>query len=111
MGRFVISAEKKIEYLNKYEEVYKYANVKSMPGEQVNKYITLGQAIRNIVPAATIVEPPKPPGIYFRQSHSFFGANVKAMIVLDGMPLIDGWAQVRTNQIYLTLIFMRCNFV
>ncbi len=91
-----ISAAKKKEYLNKYEEVYKYANVKSLPGEQISKYITLGQAIRNIAPACIISEPPHPPAIYFRQSHSFFGSRVKALIVLDGMPIFDGWAQVRT---------------
>jgi hypothetical protein len=97
-----ISASKKTEYLNKYEEVYKYSNVKSLPREEINKYVTLGQAIRNIVPAATIYEPPYPSAIYFRQSHSFYGPRVKALIVLDGMPLFDGWAEVRTlplNQI------------
>jgi hypothetical protein len=97
-----ISAARKKEYVNKYEEVYKYANMKSLPREQINKYLTLGQAIRNIAPACIINEPPHPPAIYFRQSHSFFGPNVKALIVLDGMPLFDGWAEVRTlptNQI------------
>jgi hypothetical protein len=97
-----ISASKKIEYINKYEELYKYANVKSMPGKQINNYLTLGQAIRNIAPAAIINEPPLQPAIYFRQSHSFFGARIPAMIVLDGMPVYDGWAEVRflpTDQI------------
>jgi hypothetical protein len=97
-----ISAAKKIEYLNKYEEIYKYANVKSLPGEQISKFTTLGQAIRNIVPSATIFEPPYPPAIYFRQSHSLFGPRAKALIVLDGMTVYGGWAEVRTlptNQI------------
>jgi hypothetical protein len=91
-----ISAAKKNEYINKYEEIYKYANVKSIPGEQIKKYITLAQAIRNIAPTATIGEPPLPPFIYFRQSHSFFGGNVPAIIVLDGMRVYNGWAEVRT---------------
>lgn len=97
-----ITATKKKEYLNKYEEIYKYANVKSLPGEQINKYITLGQAIRNMILSATIYEPPFPPAIYFRQSHSFYGARIKVLIVLDGMRLFDGWSEVRTlptNQI------------
>ena len=92
-----ISTAKKIEYVNKYEEVYKYANVKSLQREQINKYITLEQVIRNLVPGATIYEPPYPPAIYFRQSHSFSGPRVKALIVLDGMRLFDGWADVRTR--------------
>jgi len=38
-----------------------------------------------------ITEPPLPPAIYLVQSRSFL-VYVKAMIVLDGMPLyIDGW--------------------
>jgi len=92
-----VSATKKIEYNNQYEELYKYANIKSLPSEKIYEFQTLGQAIRNIAPACIIREPPLPPAIYLRQSHSFFGPNVKAMIVLDGMPLyIDGWAEVRT---------------
>jgi hypothetical protein len=97
-----ITATKKREYLNKYEEIYKYANVTSLPREKIIKYITLGQAIRNMIPAATIYEPPYPPAIYFRQSHSFYGPRIKALIVLDGMRLYDGWSEVRTlstNQI------------
>lgn len=86
-----VSASRKTEYLNQYEEVYKYANVKNMPGERIKECQTLGQAIRNIVPTATIGEPPDPAVIYFRQSHSFFGGNVKVLIVLDGMRLDNGW--------------------
>jgi hypothetical protein len=86
-----ITATRKIEYINQYEELYKYANVKSLPREKIYKLQTLEQAIRNIVPTCTILDPPLPPAIYFRQSHSFFGGNVKVVIVLDGMQLDNGW--------------------
>jgi hypothetical protein len=92
-----VSTNRKIEYINQYEELYKYANIKSLPREKIYEFQTLAQAIRNIVPTCIITEPPLPPAIYLVQSRSFFGGNVKAMIVLDGMPLyIDGWAVVRT---------------
>jgi hypothetical protein len=91
----LVSATKKTEYINQYEELYKYANTKSLPSERINKYLTLGQAIRNIVPTCTIIDPPFPPAIYLRPSHSFFGPALKAIIVLDGMRLDNGWDEVR----------------
>ena len=91
-----ISAPRKIEYANKHEELYKYANVKSLTLEHISKYSTLGQAIRNIVPTATIIEPPLPPAIYFRQTHSFFGGRIPVLLVLDDMPVYEGWAAIRT---------------
>ena len=87
----LISATRKIEYINQYEELYNYANVKSLPREKIYKFQTLGQAIRNIVPTAIIQEPPLAPVIYLRPSHSFFGPRIQAMIVLDGMRLDKGW--------------------
>jgi hypothetical protein len=91
-----ITATRKIEYINQYEELYKYAIIKSLPREKIYESQTLAQAIRNIVPSAHIGEPPLPPFIFFRQNHSFFGGNVPVMIVLDGMSLDNGWEQVRT---------------
>ncbi len=91
----LVSATKKTEYINQYEELYKYANTKSLPSEKINKYLTLGQAIRNIVPTCTIIDPPFPPAIYLRPSHSFFGPALKAIIVLDGIRLDNGWEEVR----------------
>jgi hypothetical protein len=90
-----ISATRKIEYINQYEEVYKYANMKSMLREKIYKMQTLGQAIRNIVPGAIINEPPLPPVIFLGQNHSFFGGNKPAMIILDGARFYGGWAEAR----------------
>ena len=97
-----ISATRKIEYVNQYEELYKYANVKSMPREKIYKMQTLVQAIRNIVPGAIINEPPLPPVIFLGPNHSFFGGNVPAIIILDGARFYGGWSEARTiptNQI------------
>jgi alpha-2-macroglobulin-like protein len=90
-----ISATRKIEYINQYEEVYKYANVKSLPREKIAEFKTLEQAIRNIIVPYRMepIDGLHPDGdVYLRPSHSFFGGNIKAIFVLDGMPLYNsGW--------------------
>ncbi len=97
-----ISAAKKIEYTNKYEEFYKNANVKSLSHEQLSSYNSVAEAIRKIVnpyrmEVADAFHPKA--AIYLRPSHSFFGGNIKAMFVLDGMPLNDDYAWQRINSL------------
>jgi hypothetical protein len=97
-----ISTAKKNEYGNKYEEVYKYANVKSLSHEQLSSYNSVAEAIRRIVnPFRMEVADAFHPmaAIYLRPSHSFFVGNIKAMFVLDGMPLHDDYAWQRISSL------------
>ena len=98
-----ISAAKKIEYINKYEEVYKYANVKSLSHEQLSSYSSMTEAIRRIVNPyrMELADAFHPMGaIYLRPGHSFFGGNIKVMFVLDGMPLHDDYAWLRISDLH-----------
>lgn len=91
-----VVATKKIGYINKFEELYKYANVKSLTHEKLSLFESMDQAIRNLIPGAYKIEPASidhpEANIYLRPSHSFFGGNVKALFVLDGMPIKDDFA-------------------
>jgi hypothetical protein len=90
-----ITATRKIEYINQYEELYKYANVKSLSREKIKEFKTLENTIRSLVNPYRVdkIDIYHPEGnIYLRPSHSFFGPPVAAIFVLDGMPLFNsGW--------------------
>jgi hypothetical protein len=93
-----VVANRKIEFVNKYEELYKYANLKSLTHEQLAPFASTESAIRRIANPylIQIIDPFHPDGaVYLRQSHSLFGPNAKALFVLDGMPLhYRGWQTV-----------------
>jgi hypothetical protein len=98
-----ISTAKKIEYVNKFEEVYKYANVKSLSHEQLSSFNSIAEAIRRIVNPYRMenVDAFHPmAAIYLRPPHSFFGGNIKVLFVLDGIPLHDDYAWQRINDLH-----------
>jgi hypothetical protein len=93
-----ISAAKKIEYVNQYEEFYKNANVKSLSHEQLLSSNSMTEVIRRLVNPYRMEIPDMyhpTAAIYLRPSHSFFGKNIKAMFVLDGVPQNDDYAWQR----------------
>jgi hypothetical protein len=76
------------KYQNIYEERYKYADLKSSNPELIRRTIFLETAIRTLANPTLISDD----GVFFRQGKSFFGGAVRALIVLDGMPLYSqGW--------------------
>jgi hypothetical protein len=98
----LITATRKIEYINQYEEVYKYANMKSLSHEQLLSANSIAVAIRRLVNPYLMEDVDAfHPGaaIYLHPRHSFFGANIKVMFVLDGMPLHVDNAWQRINDL------------
>jgi hypothetical protein len=98
-----ITSAKKYEYKNKYEEAYKYTNVKSLSHDQLSSSNSMAEAIRRIVNPYIMEEADAfHPGaaIYLRPSHSFFGGNVKVMFVLDGVPLHDDFAWQKISDLH-----------
>jgi len=80
-------------YHDNYEETYQYADIRSLDYELLWSSNTIADAVRRlIVPYfmndnIVVLRPPR----------SFFGGDLPALIVLDGMPLYDnGWASVKT---------------
>jgi hypothetical protein len=89
----------KVKYQNMYEERYKYANIKSSDPELIHASWDLENAIRRLIPTATITND----AVFIRgggDGTSFFGGVVGALIVLDGMPLYsNGWPIAKTYSI------------
>jgi hypothetical protein len=89
----------KVKYQNMYEDRYKYANVTSSDPELIHTSWDLENAIRRMVPTATITND----AVFIRGGGggtSFFGRVVGALIVLDGMPLYsNGWPIAKTYSI------------
>lgn len=87
----------KVKYQNIYEERYKYANIKSSDPEIIHTSFDLESVIRRISGMVTITLD----DVYLRGSGtSFFGKQVGALFVLDGMPLYsDGWRTAKTISI------------
>lgn len=75
----------KKEYHDKYEEMYQYANVRSLDYNLLWSSPSFDNALYRLTfPIIT------PDAVYFRNSTSFKGGNTPALIVLDGMPLYSG---------------------
>ena len=86
--------ENKRAYHDKYEEMYQYADIRSLDYGLLWSSSSLQSAVlRMIVPYKL-----DPDYIILIPPHSFFGASVPALIVLDGMPLLyeKGWWIVKT---------------
>jgi hypothetical protein len=71
------------EYHDKYEEMYQYANIRSLDYEQLWSSNTLKDAIYRLISPYIMTDD----YIVLRQPRSFFGGYGPALIVLDGMPL------------------------
>ncbi len=84
--------DKKV-YHDKYEELYQYANIKSLDYELLWSSSSLENAVRRLISPYSMTND----NIILRPSHSLFGGSVPALIVLDGMPLYSqGWSMVNT---------------
>ena len=81
-------------YHDKYEEMYQYANVRSLDYEQLWSSFSLEIAIRKLLNPFMITDN----FVILRFPKSFFGGPVTALMVLDGMPIYGsgGWPMVKT---------------
>ena len=81
-------------YHDKYEEMYKYAYVKSADYELLRTSSSMDDAVRRLIsPYSMTIN-----SIVLRPSRSLFGGSIPALIVFNGMPLYsDGWQIVRTT--------------
>ena len=83
----------KVKYQNIYAERYKYANLKSSDPELIRTSWDIENAIRRLIPTATITNNV----ILLRGGTSFFAKNIGAFFVLNGMPLYsNGWPIAKT---------------
>lgn len=82
----------KKEYHDKYEEMYQYANVRSLDYEILWSSSTLKDALYRLIKPYMVTEN----FVILRPPRSFFGGGIPALIVLDGMPIYssDGWRTV-----------------
>ncbi len=80
-------------YKDEFEKKYQADNVKSLDYEMLWSSTTLETAIRKLVNPYRITIG----NIYLRPTISFFSGPLPALIVLDGLPLLDqGWPRVST---------------
>lgn len=83
----------KREYHDKYEEMYQYAEVKSIDYEVLWSSATLTDAIYRVINPYVMTDD----FIILRPPRSMFGGPAYALVVLDGMPIYyNGWGIVRT---------------
>jgi TonB-dependent SusC/RagA subfamily outer membrane receptor len=81
-------SENKRVYHDKYEEMYQYANIKSLDYNLIWTSSSLEDAVLRLISPFMITND----YIILFAPHSFFGAAIPALIVLDGMPIYsDGW--------------------
>jgi hypothetical protein len=89
----VIGHQSERIYHDEYEKLYEANNVKSLDYEQLWSSSTLADAIRKITYPFMIT----PNFIYLKSTRSILKGPIPALIVLDGMPIIDqGWPRVNT---------------
>jgi hypothetical protein len=89
----VIGHQSERIYHDEYEKMYQANNVKSLDYEQLWSSSTLEDAIRKITYPFMIT----PNFIYLKSTRSILKGPIPALIVLDGMPIIDqGWPRVNT---------------
>ena len=82
-----------VKYQNIYAERYKYANIKSSDPELIHTSSDIENAIRRLIPTATITIN----DVLLRGGTSFFGKYNGALFVLNGMPLYsNGWPIAKT---------------
>jgi len=87
----VIGHQQERVYHDEYEELYQANNVKSLDYEMLWSSTNLETAIRKLTYPFKITSE----NIYLRSTRSILKGPVPALIVLDGMPLIDqGWPRV-----------------
>jgi hypothetical protein len=89
----VIGHQRERIYHDEYEKLYEANNVKSLDYEQLWSSSTLEDAIRKITYPFMIT----PNVIYLKSTRTILKGPIPALIVLDGMPIIDqGWPRVNT---------------
>jgi hypothetical protein len=80
-------------YHDKYEEIYQYAEVKSLDYELLWSSPSMEDALRRLISPYMMTDD----YVVFRPSRSFFGGAATALVVLDGMPLYsEGWPTVKS---------------